>query len=402
MAKRVMMVAGVVLALAAGAAALVLSGVRPPPSAAAREEAQALYDQAQSASEAGDRAGALTALDQAIGLDARADALRLRASLRIGARDFDGAQRDLDRAIGQGDPFPEDYSQRCWLRARAGDFTRARADCDRAIEIEPLLASAFGNRGLVGLKQNRAREAWADFNTALRLGGSDQFVAWRVFGRGVASWSQRQTMAAREDVDKALASNPSVAAEFAQFGLGIEMMAAFEADAFRTATNPARLLPLRAFLAMHPHGAHAADAQAAIAEIYAKIAADERAGRAALPGYAFAHARGAGGPDADSFGAIAISRASWRVAFSTDYLSPEAAARAASAACGGCEAHVFRNVCAALAISPPDRVLGLAWAHNQDDAAVVAVDDCRHRSGRACALVHSQCTPTPAAETAAP
>ena len=127
-----------------------------------------------------------------------------------------------------------------------------------------------------------------------------------------------------------------------------------------------------------------------------------RAGEILMP---IAQARGAAGPD-DSFGAIGLSRSRWRVAFVTDYADPGEAERAAAAACNAsgvrdCEAYAFRNVCAAMAISPNDRRVGMAWAHAEDDAVRTSIQHCRSRGGQACVPVHSQCTPTPPEEAAA-
>ncbi|MGH6951582.1 MAG: DUF4189 domain-containing protein, partial [Vitreimonas sp.] len=143
------------------------------------------------------------------------------------------------------------------------------------------------------------------------------------------------------------------------------------------------------------------EARAQVQEIYAWIATDEAAGQRTLPGFSLAQSRGPGSAS-DSYGAIAISRSTWRIAFSTDYATGEEAERAAAGVCNGgavrdCEAFAFRNVCAALAISPTDRRRGLAWAHARDDALRTAVAGCRERGGRACVPVHSQCTPTPEA-----
>lgn len=395
--------AAVVLAAGAGLAALVLTGVWPGPSEADRERSRALYAQAESQL-AADPDAALAALDESIRLDAQNDALRMRASLYVSRGNYDGALRDLDKVIGRRGGLAVTYSLRCWLRGRGERLDGARADCDRAIKMNPELAAAFGNRGLVGLRQGRYAEAWADFNTALEKGGSDEWVAWRVFGRGLASWGREDVIEGREDIQLALRSNPGVAAEFADFGLGVDVMRELEAAAYADAMKTPSLVPLQHYLYIHPNGANAAEARAQVAAIYARILAEETAGRQTLPGFSFAQDRGPGA--ADSFGAIAISRSRWRVAFSTDYGHPQDAALAAARVCNSagvrdCDAYAFRNVCAALAISPSDRIRGMAWAHAQDEAVDTAIAHCRSRGGRACVPVHSQCTPTPPTEAAA-
>lgn len=397
--NRVVLAAIAALVLIGGAVAtLMLLGIWPGPSEADRARARTLFAQAQTAQQGGDQDAALHALNESIDLDAQNDALRLRASVLLARGDFEGALHDLDRVISRGGGLAANYSTRCWLRARGENLNGARGDCDRAIEADPTLASAYGNRGLVGLRQSRHYEAWDDFNTAMRIGGSDEWTAWRLFGRGLAARGKGNGLQGRQDIELALRSNASVAADYAQFGLGLEAMREFDDATYAAATSPRSLEALQAYLTMYPNGVHANEARTQVAEIYAWIAEDEAAGRRTLPGFSFASARGPGA--ADSFGAIAMSRSRWRVAFSTDYASGEDAERAAALACnaGGvsdCEAFAFRNVCAAIALSRPERARGLAWAHSQDDAVRTALGACRARGGSACVAIHSQCTPTP-------
>jgi tetratricopeptide (TPR) repeat protein len=404
MDNRLKIAAGAALVIGAGLAALVLSGVWPGPSAADRAHARASYAQAQTALQSGDQDVALTSLNDSIRLDVQNDALRARASLLLARNDFDGALRDLNKVIDRGGGLAETYSMRCWLRARdEHQLDGARADCDHALRTDPSLASAFGSRGLVGLRQGRYAEAWEDFNTALRVGGSDEWVAWRLFGRGVADWGRGRAVQGRQDVELALHSNAHVAAQFAQFGVGGEIMSEMEGATYAAATNPRSLLGLQEYLDLYPDGAHAREAQAQIDEIHVRIAGDQAAGQRTIPGFSLAQGRGSG-PASDSFGAIAISRSTWRVAFVTDYASGEEAERAAANVCRNsavrdCDAYAFRNVCAALAISPRDRVKGMVWAHGQDDAVRGALEACREQGGRGCVAAHSQCTPTPGAAT---
>lgn len=406
MDNRLKIAAAAVVILGLGVGALVFSGVLNAPTAAERGQARTLTAQAQTAYEGGDQDAALQALDQAVELANEDEALRLRASIYVARANYDGALGDISRVIGRGSAGPGDYSLRCWLRARGDQLDSARRDCDRALEMDSGLASAFGNRGLVGLRQGRHIEAWEDFNTALRVGGSDEWVSWRLFGRGLASSGKGDPAVARQDMQTALIANPGVAAQYAEFGLGREEVRQFDDATFAAAMDPRSLISLQQYLYVYPDGAHVAEAQAQIAEIYAWIAEDQAAGRQTVPGFSLAQARGTAGPD-DSFGAIGLSRSRWRVAFVTDYADPVEAERAAAAACNAsgvrdCEAYAFRNVCAAMAISPNDRRIGMAWAHGEDDAVRTSIQHCRSRGGQACVPVHSQCTPTPPEEAPAP
>jgi len=399
MGKWWMIAAAVALLVGGALAALVLTGTWPGPSEADREQARARFTEAQAALEAGNQDAALEALNASIDLAPQNDSLRSRAAIYIGRNDIDAALRDYDKIISRSGALAADYSTRCWLRARGENLNGARNDCDRAIEMSPGLAGAFGNRGLVGLRQNRNPEAWEDFNTALRLGGSDEWVAWRLFGRGLAAVGRGNAVQGRQDIETAIRTKPTVAAEYAAFGVGGEVMREYDDAAYAAAIDPRSLETLQHYLAVYPNGAHVAEAQQQVAEINAWIAEDIAAGRAALPGFNLAQARGPGA--ADSFGAIALSRSTWRVAFSTDYADPMDAMRAAQSACNGssvvdCDAFAFRNVCAALALSRRERARGMAWAYAQDDAVRGAVSQCRARGGSDCKPVHAQCTPTPA------
>lgn len=387
-------------------AALVLMGGWPPPSTAEREQARAMFAEAQAQIQSGDQDAALESLSQSIDLAPQNDALRERASIYIARNDIEAATRDMDKLVRRGNALASDYSLRCWLRAHGDSLNDARKDCDRAIEMNSELAAAFGNRGLVGLRQGRNIEAWNDFNTALRLGGSDDWVAWRVFGRGVAAWGQGRAVEGRQDIETALHSKPTVVADFARFGVGGEVVREFDEATFARAMDPQSLISLEQYLIVYPSGVHAAEARAQIQEINAWVADSQEAGRSAIPGFSLSQVRGPG--STDSFGAISLSRSTRRVAFSTDYASPDEAMRAAAGACNGslvsdCEAFAFRNVCAALALSPSVRsARGMAWAYGADDAVRGSVVQCRARGGRECVVVHAQCTPTPVTPATSP
>lgn len=396
-----------IVALAVGGvlAALVLTGTWPGPSAADRERAQALFAEAQAHVQAGDQDAALALLTQSIDAAPQNDALRSRASIYITRNDIEAATRDYDKIISRRGALAADYSTRCWLRGRGENLSGARNDCNRAIEMSPQMAGAYGNRGLVGLRQNRNPEAWDDFNTALRIGGSDEWVAWRLFGRGLAAVGRGNTVQGRQDIEAAIRTKSTVAAEYAAFGVGGEVMREYDDAAYAAAIDPRSLETLRHYLAVYPGGLHATEAQQQIDEIEAWIAEDIAAGRAALPGFSLAQTRGPGATD--SFGAIALSRSTWRVAFSTDYADPMDAMQAAQGACNGsavrdCDAFAFRNVCAALALSRAERARGMAWAYERDDAVRGSIAQCRARGGSNCQPVHAQCTPTPAEPIQAP
>src|SRR5262245_9114634 len=110
MDNRVKIAAAAALVIAVAVAALALTGVWPGQSAADRERSRALYAQAETALAGGDQDAALTVLNDSIRLDAQNDALRARASLLVARQDYDGALRDLNKAIGRGGGLAASYS----------------------------------------------------------------------------------------------------------------------------------------------------------------------------------------------------------------------------------------------------------------------------------------------------
>jgi hypothetical protein len=186
--------------------------------------------------------------------------------------------------------------------------------------------------------------------------------------------------------------------------VGQDIVRTFDDSTYAAATSPRSLVALRMYLIVYPTGAHVVQARAQVNEIADGITTSEAAGQRALPGFSLGHAQGSG-PQDDSFGAIAISRSTWHVAFATDYARPTEAQVAAANACNSagvhdCDAYAFRNVCAALAISPRERARGMAWAYGEDDAVHGAVAQCGERGGHSCAPVYSRCTPTRASGVA--
>lgn len=387
----------------AGLGAAIWLGVLPMRSRADLDGAMARYAEAEALLRNGQDQAALGPLDESIRLYPTAGALRARANLHVRMSAFDEALRDISGAIRADGRNANDFSLRCWLRVRLdASLNSARSDCNRALDLEPTHPSAFGNRGLVGLKQRRFTEAWEDFNSALRFGGNDEWQAWRAFGRGVAAWERGDTAQGRQDIELALRLNPAVVADFTQFGIGGEIVRNFDDQAYSMASRNGTMYPLYQYLSAFPNGAHAPEARAAMAAIQMELATEAEAARRAVPGLSLAQVRG-DGPSSDSYGAIAVSPSTWSISFATDYATGGEAERAAANACAraigsprDCDAAAFRNVCAALAVSPRERIWVRAWSHTQDAAVGVARSECARRGGRACEAMHSQCTPTPA------
>lgn len=94
---------------------------------------------------------------------------RVRARIQLVDKQFGAAAERLRRAVVD---FPDDAT--CWAdlgiaEAVYGDPTAARKAFDRAIALDPQLAAAWYNRGLLSLKTNDLQSAQADLEKALEI-----------------------------------------------------------------------------------------------------------------------------------------------------------------------------------------------------------------------------------------
>src|SRR5664279_3319864 len=160
--------------------------------------------------------------ERAIALDPiHADARFARAMLRLGIKDQEGAQADLDvldktlapqaqlrlamstvylrmeqpaRTLAQLNQWlpahpdevkrPLALNSRCWARALLGvELDKALDDCNDAIDAEPKNFAYLDSRGWVHLRLGRNREAIADFDHALALRPA---LPGALYGRGLA------------------------------------------------------------------------------------------------------------------------------------------------------------------------------------------------------------------------
>jgi tetratricopeptide (TPR) repeat protein len=86
-------------------------------------------------------------------------------------RDLDARLQQLNLAIAANDRLSIAYVDRAYVRLTEGRTALAGAieDCTRAIEISPLFAEAYGNRGMAYRKQGRQHLALADLDQAVAL-----------------------------------------------------------------------------------------------------------------------------------------------------------------------------------------------------------------------------------------
>jgi tetratricopeptide (TPR) repeat protein len=198
---------------------------------------------------------AMADLDQALKLKPDdISALLVRAELRAGAKDMDGAKQDLAAAdrlvakdparrrglanayqrvgmwsesIGQLDQWiaanPKDdglaqaFNARCWARAMQGlDLDKALADCDAALRLLPGDPTFLDSRGLVHLRRGEFDRGVADFQGVLRLQPNN---AWALYGRGWARLKMGRKDEGDADIKAAIALRPHLVDEAKARGL---------------------------------------------------------------------------------------------------------------------------------------------------------------------------------------
>lgn len=142
-----------------------------------------------------------------------------RTEARVFAGDAAGAIADADAAAKLLPDNADMLNAKCWSRAVANsELEIARAACDRSLEMDRSPA-ALDSRGLLGLRQGRWREAWADYDAALAV---NPMLVGSLYGRGLAALAMGRVAEGEADLAKAA----SAAAEFRRYGLTPEAMKA--------------------------------------------------------------------------------------------------------------------------------------------------------------------------------
>jgi tetratricopeptide (TPR) repeat protein len=162
--------------------------------------------------------GALIDFNRSITIDpsvAAVHASRARTHVRLGNREWAEADfREAER-LAQGNA--PGLNSLCWNLATAGaDLDRARAHCEASLGIEPDNIETLDSRGFISLRQGRFREAWADYDRALR---GDRNNPGMLYGRGLAARRLGRAAAARADIGRATAIDPGIAQAYADYGL---------------------------------------------------------------------------------------------------------------------------------------------------------------------------------------
>ncbi|WP_245239654.1 caspase family protein [Methylobacterium variabile] len=156
-------------------------------------------------------------LDRALERDpANVPALYRRGQLHAIHREFRAAMADFDEVIRLNPQDVEALNNRCWVRAMIEELDRALRDCNEALKLRPNFPDALDSRGLVNLKIGLPGMAIRDYDAALRSNGKQ---ASSLYGRGLARLRTGDTQEGNSDISDALAMDPSVAKEFARYGI---------------------------------------------------------------------------------------------------------------------------------------------------------------------------------------
>ena len=141
-------------------------------------------------------------------------ASRARARSELG--DFRRAVVDYREAVRLAPGNPSLLNGLCWNMALANDnLDEARAICDESLRIRPNDDNTLDSRGMVGLKQGRFQQAWADYDAAFQRNGIAPFL----YGRGIAAKRLGRTTEGDADIAAALEMDPGIAETYARRGM---------------------------------------------------------------------------------------------------------------------------------------------------------------------------------------
>jgi Tfp pilus assembly protein PilF len=139
-------------------------------------------------------------------------------------KEYELAIKKYGQAIALDPKSFDAYNLRCWTRALQDlDLDAARSDCDQALALSPGNAHILDSRGLVGIKQEKFAEAWADYAAAVRAGlesfPEDAVIASFIYGRGIAALRLGRVDEGNADLAKATGLDRNIAKTYAGYGV---------------------------------------------------------------------------------------------------------------------------------------------------------------------------------------
>jgi tetratricopeptide (TPR) repeat protein len=144
--------------------------------------------------------------DRVLRLDpANAEAWALRGSLKLRAKDLDGAIGDLEQALRLDPDLGDAWADLGEARYLRREFQAGVVAFSEALRCDPENVSAYAGRGAAKNEASDPRGALADLDQALRR---DPSFAWAWTQRGIAKFALEDSRSAIEDLDQALLLNP--------------------------------------------------------------------------------------------------------------------------------------------------------------------------------------------------
>jgi len=148
----------------------------------------------------------------------RADMLAVKADLLARAGDRDGAIAAMDEAVKDRPGDPNLLNSRCWIKAELKvALDTALKDCTKAIELGESPAAALDSRALAYWRLDRADDALADLEAALEI---EPGQASSLFLRGLIRAQRGEAAAARADLDAARLIDARIEEDSRRFGIG--------------------------------------------------------------------------------------------------------------------------------------------------------------------------------------
>jgi len=148
----------------------------------------------------------------------RADMLAVKADLLARAGDRDGAIAAMDEAVKDRPGDPNLLNSRCWIKAELKvALDTALKDCTKAIELGENPAAALDSRALAYWRLDRADDALADLEAALEI---EPGQASSLYLRGLIRARRGEAAAAKADIDAARLIDARIEDENRRFGIG--------------------------------------------------------------------------------------------------------------------------------------------------------------------------------------
>ncbi len=167
----------------------------------------------------GQRDAAITLIQQQIdaGGESKSAFISSKASLLARAGDKDGALAAIDQAIAAKPGDPSLLNERCWIKGQLGvQLETALKDCTKSIELSDATTAALDSRALVYFRLGRPDDALADLTAVLE---QDPNKAASLYLRGVIRHRQGKTADAAQDLDAATFMSPLIVQDYKPFGI---------------------------------------------------------------------------------------------------------------------------------------------------------------------------------------